>query len=70
MDRWHNMYEDGCAFFCTATVSEWRSLMNQATIEVLYDTWEQCRTNNNVRVLGYCVMPNAHYSPYSAFDRQ
>ena len=66
MDRWHNMYEDGCAFFCTVTVSEWRPLMNQAARKILYDTWEQCRTNNNVSILGYCIMPNhVHFMLWS-----
>ena len=58
MDRWRNMYEDGCVFFFTVAVSEWRPLMNQAAINILYDTCEQCRTNNNASTLGYCVMPN------------
>jgi len=57
MDRWHNYYPDGHAYFCTATVSDWRPLLKGEAIDILWQEWEKARQALDVKVLAYCVMP-------------
>jgi putative transposase len=58
MSRWHNLYLDGHARFCTATVSGWRPFFTEETVAVLYREWEAARRDHRVRVLAYVVMPD------------
>ena len=58
MTRWHNHYIDNCAHFCTATVQDWRRLLEGDAVRVLYEEWERARASQGVKVLAYVVMPN------------
>ena len=60
MNRWHNYYIDNNAHFLTATVTDWRPLLRDEAVHVLYDEWSIARQALNVRVLAYCIMPE-HY---------
>lgn len=57
MNRWHNHYIDNHAHFLTATITDWRPLLNDQAIHVLYDEWSIARRMLNVKVLAYCIMP-------------
>ena len=57
MSRWHNQYLNGHAHFCTATVSEWRPLLQRNAVTLVYEEWETARQVLAVQILAYVVMP-------------
>lgn len=58
MDRWHNYYLDNHAHFITATVIDWRKLLVDESVNVLYGEWERARQSQSVKILAYVVMPS------------
>jgi len=58
MSRWHNHYPDGHAFFCTYSVQDWVSALDERAAAVLYDEWGKARQALGVRVPAYCIMPD------------
>ncbi|MHB1001814.1 MAG: transposase [Armatimonadota bacterium] len=58
MPRWHNQYADGCAHFCTMTVTDWQMLLDEDAVMVLYDIWNESRIKLGVKVFAYVIMPN------------
>lgn len=60
MARWHNVYADGHAHFCTSAVRDWQPLLLGDDVHILYEAWNAARTALTVKILAYVVMPD-HY---------
>jgi len=60
MSRWHNYYLDNYPHFCTSTVADWRHLLRDRAISILYEEWDIARKSYAVKILAYVIMPN-HY---------
>ncbi|MCX6345565.1 MAG: transposase [Armatimonadetes bacterium] len=60
LNRWHNYYQDDHPHFCTATITDWKPMLQGANVNVLYDVWNESRIKLGVKVLAYVVMPD-HY---------
>jgi REP element-mobilizing transposase RayT len=58
MSRWHNQHLDALPHFCTATVADWRPLLNAESIPIVYREWAAARCRFGVKVLAYVVMPD------------
>jgi len=56
--RYHNIYEDGATIFWTSSIVEWLPVLKSPKAAfVLLEVLEQCRARYNVRLHGWCVMP-------------
>jgi putative transposase len=57
MSRWHNLYLDNHAHFCTATVVDWRPLLYDKAAGILYEEWAAARVALSTKLLAYVIMP-------------
>jgi putative transposase len=57
MSRWHNFYLDNHVHFCTFTVKDWRPLLDEIAIAILYDEWRRNSERFCVKVIAYVIMP-------------
>jgi putative transposase len=57
MSRWHNIYEDNHAHFCTYTVKNWAPLLTESAIACLYEEWRTNSERFSVKIIAYVIMP-------------
>ena len=57
MSRWHNIYQDNHAHFCTYTVKDWQPVLDEIAIACLYDEWRRNCERFSVKIIAYVIMP-------------